>query len=115
MCSKKKPKLKQWRTIPFPLYNNILFLVDGMVATGAGAFHAGGASQLQSTDAITQSTQSASELTPSASQEDSVPYEDTPATPHRSSLGPAGLNLPRGVCHPSVHRDTDLTLSSADT
>jgi hypothetical protein len=28
------------------LYDDILFLVDGIVATGAGAFHAGGSSQI---------------------------------------------------------------------
>ncbi|KIK73206.1 hypothetical protein PAXRUDRAFT_21115 [Paxillus rubicundulus Ve08.2h10] len=30
-----------WRKSPFPLYNDILYLVDGIVATGATAFHAG--------------------------------------------------------------------------
>ncbi|KAJ7916916.1 hypothetical protein B0H13DRAFT_1870764 [Mycena leptocephala] len=30
-----------FETTPFPLYDDMLFLVDGIIATGAGAFHAG--------------------------------------------------------------------------
>ncbi|KAJ7017916.1 hypothetical protein C8F04DRAFT_978245, partial [Mycena alexandri] len=29
----------KWRSTPFPLYDEILELVDGTIATGAGAFH----------------------------------------------------------------------------
>ncbi|KAJ7737174.1 hypothetical protein DFH07DRAFT_985750 [Mycena maculata] len=42
---KSHPKSK-WRKTPFPLYNNILYLVKGIIATGAGAFQAGSASQV---------------------------------------------------------------------
>jgi hypothetical protein len=31
----------KWRTKPFPLFDDFLFLVSGIVATGAGAFQAG--------------------------------------------------------------------------
>ncbi|KAJ7733225.1 hypothetical protein DFH07DRAFT_725645, partial [Mycena maculata] len=33
----KHPKAARWRRTPFPLYDEILYLVDGVVATGAGA------------------------------------------------------------------------------
>ncbi|KAJ7851311.1 hypothetical protein B0H14DRAFT_2350369, partial [Mycena olivaceomarginata] len=32
---------RKWRKTRFPLYDDILIIVDGIVATGAGAFHAG--------------------------------------------------------------------------
>ncbi|KAJ7223788.1 hypothetical protein C8J57DRAFT_1535928 [Mycena rebaudengoi] len=35
------PKARKWRNTSFPLYDDILYLVDGIIATGAGAFHAG--------------------------------------------------------------------------
>jgi hypothetical protein len=35
------PSTKKWRPKPFPLFDNFLFLVSGIVVTGAGAFHAG--------------------------------------------------------------------------
>jgi hypothetical protein len=34
-------KASHWHKIPFPLYDDIHFLVHGVVATGAGAFHVG--------------------------------------------------------------------------
>jgi len=34
-------KAAHWRNTPFPLYDEMSYLVDGVVATGAGAFHAG--------------------------------------------------------------------------
>ncbi|KAJ6510774.1 hypothetical protein C8R45DRAFT_965150 [Mycena sanguinolenta] len=43
---KRHPTAKKWRKTPFLLYDDISFLVDGIVATGAGAFHAGGSSQV---------------------------------------------------------------------
>ncbi|KAJ7085990.1 hypothetical protein B0H15DRAFT_748921, partial [Mycena belliarum] len=30
----KRPKVKKWRKSPFPLYDDMLFLVEGIVATG---------------------------------------------------------------------------------
>ncbi|KAJ7927106.1 hypothetical protein B0H13DRAFT_1861647 [Mycena leptocephala] len=38
---KKYPDAKRWRKSPFPLYKGVLYLVKGIIATGAGAFHAG--------------------------------------------------------------------------
>ncbi|KAJ6576148.1 hypothetical protein DFH09DRAFT_1311585 [Mycena vulgaris] len=38
---KTHSKAKRWRKTCFPLYDDILYLVDGIVAIGAGAFHAG--------------------------------------------------------------------------
>jgi hypothetical protein len=38
---KAHKKAAQWRHTPFPLYDEIQYLVKGIVATGAGAFHAG--------------------------------------------------------------------------
>ncbi|THU75440.1 hypothetical protein K435DRAFT_627763, partial [Dendrothele bispora CBS 962.96] len=35
----KHPNDKRWRTESFPLYNEIFNLVDGLIATGKGAFH----------------------------------------------------------------------------
>jgi hypothetical protein len=32
---------KKWQKTPFPLYDDMHYLVAGIVATGAGAFHAG--------------------------------------------------------------------------
>jgi hypothetical protein len=92
----KKPKAKRWRKTPFPLYNDILYPVEGIVATGAGAFHAGSASQTQSTDTSTQ-------LTQSASQKEPATQENIPAPPTRNSPSPVGLNLPRGVRYHILH------------
>ncbi|KIL55164.1 hypothetical protein M378DRAFT_42800, partial [Amanita muscaria Koide BX008] len=33
------PKAARWRKTSFPLYDKMYFLVDGIIATGAGAFH----------------------------------------------------------------------------
>jgi hypothetical protein len=52
---------------PFPLYDDILFLVDGTVATGAGAFHAGGSQALS--DIFSQS-QTNSTQTPGMEEDD---------------------------------------------
>ncbi|KAG5652135.1 hypothetical protein H0H81_006172 [Sphagnurus paluster] len=35
------PSANRWRTTTFPLFDDIHFLVNGIVATGAGAFHPG--------------------------------------------------------------------------
>ena len=40
-CIQVHPTAKTWRTKGFPLYNKILEIVDGIVATGEGTFHAG--------------------------------------------------------------------------
>ncbi|KAF9233541.1 Myb/SANT-like DNA-binding domain-containing protein [Melanogaster broomeanus] len=39
--NKTTAKYYRWRKSPFPLYDDILYLVDGIVATGATAYHAG--------------------------------------------------------------------------
>ncbi|KAF8056485.1 Myb/SANT-like DNA-binding domain-containing protein, partial [Lyophyllum atratum] len=36
---KSHKKAERWRKTPFPLYDDIHYLVSGIVATGAGAFH----------------------------------------------------------------------------
>ncbi|KAF7358417.1 Myb-like domain-containing protein [Mycena venus] len=36
-----RPKAEHWRKTPLPAYDDMLILVDGIVATGVGAFHAG--------------------------------------------------------------------------
>src|ERR1700743_790714 len=33
--------MKKWRSKPFPIYDDMVFLVEGTIATGVGAFHAG--------------------------------------------------------------------------
>ncbi|KAF9233928.1 hypothetical protein BU15DRAFT_79627 [Melanogaster broomeanus] len=35
-------KYLRWEHTPFPFYDEMLFLIDGIVATGSAAFHAGG-------------------------------------------------------------------------
>ncbi|KAJ7448381.1 hypothetical protein FB451DRAFT_1533045 [Mycena latifolia] len=58
------PKSKRWRKSPFPLYDDIAYLIDYIVATGTGAFHACGTSQTQTeTEGQTQ-TQSDDKNTP---------------------------------------------------
>ncbi|CAK5270799.1 unnamed protein product [Mycena citricolor] len=37
----RHPKASKWQSTPFPLYEDMLYLVDGIVATGEGAFHPG--------------------------------------------------------------------------
>ena len=41
MHLKSHRKAAHWRNTPFPLYDELSYLVEGVVATGAGAFHAG--------------------------------------------------------------------------
>ncbi|KAJ7727819.1 hypothetical protein DFH07DRAFT_970033 [Mycena maculata] len=53
----RHPKAARWRTTLFPLYNDILYLVEGIGATGAG-------SQLQSGAAMDANTQSQGPATP---------------------------------------------------
>jgi len=63
----RHPGAKKWRKKPFPLYDDILFLVDGKVATGAGAFHAGTIQSQPPSDVLTQSQTDAN--TPPADDE----------------------------------------------
>lgn len=39
--SQRDSQIKKWKTTPFPLYDEMHSLVDGVVATGSGAFQAG--------------------------------------------------------------------------
>ncbi|KAF8229798.1 hypothetical protein L208DRAFT_1177188, partial [Tricholoma matsutake] len=39
MYLKMNPKASCWHKTPFPLHDDIHFLVHGVIATGAGAFH----------------------------------------------------------------------------
>src|ERR1700761_2208858 len=58
--------MKKWRSKPFPVYDDIQFLVEGTIATGAGAFHAGvlpsvhSQSPLQTQSSATSQSQDAS-------------------------------------------------------
>lgn len=38
---KKEPQLSRWRRESFPLYDEVAYLVDGVIATGEAAFRAG--------------------------------------------------------------------------
>ncbi|KAJ7717640.1 hypothetical protein DFH07DRAFT_761906 [Mycena maculata] len=84
----RHPKAARWRTTPFPLYNDILYLVEGIVATGAGAFHPGAQTQSQ-----TQTETQAETDVDSQSQSQSGAAMDTdtqsqgPATPPHRSRG----------------------------
>ncbi|KAJ7466259.1 hypothetical protein B0H11DRAFT_2284693 [Mycena galericulata] len=90
----KHPNAKRWRKTPFPLYDDLAYLVDGIVATGAGAFHAGAArqTQTQSTQSETQSqTQEMSRGTspapsegPGSSFDQIVPSGDDDLTPSKT-------------------------------
>ena len=70
------PKASRWRKTPFPLYDDMHFLVHGIVATGAEAFHAGSQPQPPSLS-ISQSYS----LSPSWSQSQSQSASQPPATP----------------------------------
>jgi hypothetical protein len=61
---------RKWRKTRFPLYDDILIIVDGIVATGAGAFHAG-ISQSQPSTA-SQATSAAATQTASSQAVDDV-------------------------------------------
>ncbi len=40
-CQALGPKAERWRNRPFPLYDDILTIVDGIIATGENSFRAG--------------------------------------------------------------------------
>ncbi|THU88670.1 hypothetical protein K435DRAFT_679348 [Dendrothele bispora CBS 962.96] len=42
---KKHPSDAKWRTTAFPLYDDMFYLVHGIIATGNDTFHAGGTSE----------------------------------------------------------------------
>lgn len=69
-------KAAQWKNTPFPLYDEMSYLVDGVVATGAGAFHAG-------------ETPRSGEPSPAP-----TPYQET--EPDDSTQEPAGLSASVG-------------------
>ncbi|KAJ7667198.1 hypothetical protein B0H17DRAFT_1336158 [Mycena rosella] len=99
---------KCWRKTHFPLYDDILHIVDGIVATGAGAFHAGAVTQTQSQFAETQpqsqsQSEAQSEVQSDATQSQSQPI-DWPETPR---CAPA----PASTMH-ETPPDDDLTPSS---
>ncbi|KAJ7786847.1 hypothetical protein B0H14DRAFT_3893470 [Mycena olivaceomarginata] len=60
----RHPEHERWRTSSFPLYDDILHLVDRIIATGAGAFHAG------STTSAGPSTPPEAPTTPSGKDKD---------------------------------------------
>ncbi|KAJ7816476.1 hypothetical protein B0H13DRAFT_2460060 [Mycena leptocephala] len=59
---RRRPSAEKWKTTPFPLYDDILYLVDGIVATGEGAFHPG--MPLSSQMDLTSQSQSTIPATP---------------------------------------------------
>ncbi|KAF7314853.1 Myb-like domain-containing protein [Mycena kentingensis (nom. inval.)] len=74
-------KYAKWRKKCFPIYDDVLFLVDGIVATGVGAFHAG--APVGNNGASAASASAAAEDDPSTDKEDegnSAPSA-TPKTP----------------------------------
>jgi hypothetical protein len=65
------PKAARWRKTSFPFNDEMYFLVDGIIATGAGAFHAGSQPQIISR---TPNTHTLSQ--PQAAQAISSPLAD---------------------------------------
>ncbi|EEB95563.1 hypothetical protein MPER_05448, partial [Moniliophthora perniciosa FA553] len=57
----KNPKYAYWKTHPYPLYHSMLFLVEGIMATGERAFHPGqpGAVSHDDSPAVDSSSQGA--------------------------------------------------------
>ena len=47
---------------PFPLYDEVLYLVNGIIVTGAGAFHAAAATQSMQAMQSMQATQSSASM-----------------------------------------------------
>ncbi|KAJ6503676.1 hypothetical protein C8R45DRAFT_1209316 [Mycena sanguinolenta] len=95
------PDAARWQTTPFPLYDDMLYLVEGIIATGAGAFHAGAASAFQATPATSQAvSQATAVMTQAVSQSSqtgsapSAPLTPTlpaiPQTPMRADLSLPG-------------------------
>jgi hypothetical protein len=85
------PNAERWRTALFPLYDNIFYLVNGVVATGASAFHPGrsisptasehsdaGFEPAESFDTSAATSQEDKETQSSNSGSDVIPWEMTP-------------------------------------
>jgi len=66
-------KAAHWRNTPFPLYDEMSYLVDGVVATGAGAFHAGETPQSSPTPQAYQETEPDDSTQESAPGPSSIP------------------------------------------
>ncbi|KAJ7362371.1 hypothetical protein DFH08DRAFT_1024478 [Mycena albidolilacea] len=85
---KRHPEHERWRTSSFSLYDDILHLVDGIIATGAGAFHAG------STTSAGPSTPPEAPTTPSGKDKD-VEIVMTPVVDPDDDLAPSSPIRPR--------------------
>ena len=88
---KAHPNAARWRMTSFPLYDDIHFLVNGIVATGAGAFHPGRS------------------ISPSATQSsggDSVPTESpSMSTTFEGSEETKSSSSSSGILHDSLAED----------
>ncbi|KAJ7506501.1 hypothetical protein B0H11DRAFT_2272238 [Mycena galericulata] len=122
----KHRNAKRWRKTPFPLYDDLAYLVDGIVATGAGAFHAGASrqTQTQSTQSETQSqTQEMSRDTspapsegPGSSFDQIVPSGDddlTPSSPIRPPRKRAASSSPADTGRKTRKRNAEAASEMA--
>lgn len=67
-----KPKLSKWQKKTFPHYDVMMYLVDGIIATGAGAFNPGetpSSSPARKTDANTSRSTTPDVFADKSSQE----------------------------------------------
>ncbi|THU93117.1 hypothetical protein K435DRAFT_597020, partial [Dendrothele bispora CBS 962.96] len=78
--STKHPNDKHWRTESFPLYNEIFNLVDGLIANGKGAFHAGGQQASASCPLKTRRSTDAVDNVAAAIRDLGASFQVTPAS-----------------------------------
>jgi hypothetical protein len=90
------------------LYDDILFLVDGIVATGAGAFHAGGSSQI---DLASQDFNQSQSQPENESQND----PQLPVTPVRRPDHGRTSTEREEVCLDSVYDVLSILIEFKDT
>ncbi|KAF8151548.1 hypothetical protein B0H34DRAFT_755712, partial [Crassisporium funariophilum] len=74
------PNAERWRSAPFPLYDEIHILVNGIVATGEGAFVPGRSLSPTETTASTGSSEAGDSLTTSVTSSSPSILHDTLAT-----------------------------------
>ncbi|KAF7372348.1 MYB transcription factor 08 [Mycena venus] len=94
----KHPKAAYWKENPFPLYNDVLFLVEGIVATGAEAFHAGAPGSTTTSHGrghMAAGTRSASEDPRTPSEPASAAGDSNFMTPRNDDLVPSSPIQPR--------------------
>ncbi|KAF7358753.1 MYB transcription factor 08 [Mycena sanguinolenta] len=93
-------KAAYWRKHPYPLYDEMLILVEGVVATGASVFHAG------------SSTMDNSQTTANNSQNTSGSSPDTSDNSQGTSQGSSGMDTEAGDTSIDTLVNDDLTPSS---